>query len=92
VHVYIQWRGIYSLPMALRSAAYRAYALICEHRARDDTDPIAKREWERSAADWNRMEKVLANSGDMLSLIEARPETKPGIFKAVARRRRRAQR
>lgn len=39
--------------MALRSAAYRAYALVCEQRARDETDPIAKREM---GADRNRLE------------------------------------
>jgi hypothetical protein len=50
--------------MVLRSAAYRAYALLCEQRARDEADPIAKREWELTAKDWNRMAKAVTVSGD----------------------------
>jgi hypothetical protein len=50
--------------MTVRSEAYRAYALICEQRARAETDPFAKREWEQTAIDWHRMAYKVAEIDD----------------------------
>ena len=64
MHVYNQQGDFYWPEMTLRSEAYRAYALLCEQRAPDEADPVAKREWELTANDWNRMAKAVADSGD----------------------------
>jgi hypothetical protein len=50
--------------MTLRSVAYLAYALFCEQRARAESDPIAKREWEQTAIDWHRMTRKVAETDD----------------------------
>jgi hypothetical protein len=54
----------YLAEMTLLSEAYRAYALICEQRARDAADPIAKLQWEQTAKDWHQMAHSIADADD----------------------------
>ena len=64
--------------MTLRSEAYRAYAVICEQRALDEIDPVAKREWEQAAIDWHHMaSKAADNRGSVLGQID-RPDEDDG--------------
>jgi hypothetical protein len=63
--------------MTLRSEAYRAYAVLCEQRALDEIDPVAKREWEQAAIDWHQMAHSAADDDSVLAQID-RPDEADG--------------
>jgi len=42
---------------------YRAYAALCEERARAETSPSGRREWERAARDWHLLAEAAADGG-----------------------------
>ena len=54
-----------------RTDTYRMKALACEQRAKDASDPTAKRDWEELAIEWHTMANFAARATGEIPLIDS---------------------
>ena len=54
-----------------RTDTYRMKALACEQRAKDASDPTARREWEELAIEWHTMANFAARATGEIPLIDS---------------------